>query len=808
MLRNSLAPLLPDRIQGRLLTLAGIFLGLYSLALTLSPAARARSWDVEYRWNHWPAFFVWLILFFIAHWQTERFLPKRDPYLLPVAALLSGWGMLTIWRLTPAFGLRQTLWLVVATVVLILGLRLPNHLAFLRRYKYLWLTGGLFLTLMTLLLGTNPASGSSPRLWLGCCGVYFQPSEPLKLLLIVYLAAYFADHQPVLRVSWSKRGDDAESAEASASQPSRSPSALLALLAPTIFMTGLTILLLLVQRDLGTATIFIVLFAAITYVATGRVFILVVSAVTLCVAGVAGNFLFEVVRLRVDAWLNPWLDPSGGSYQIVQSLLAVANGGLVGRGPGLGYPTLVPISHSDFIFAAILEESGLAGAIGLIALLMLIATSGLRIALNAPDFFRRYLAAGLTAYLVSQSVLIAGGNLRLLPLTGVTLPFVSYGGSSLLTAFISLLLLLKISQSAKTDPALLADSKSHLSLAGFLYGGLAAVALVTGWWAFWRGPALLERTDNPRRSIADRYVHRGALLDRHNKPLAATDGDPGEFTRQFLYPPLSPVIGYTHPVYGQSGLEASLDPYLRGIQGNPGLSVWWNHLLYGQPPPGLDVRLSLDMDLQRTADELLGDHAGALVLLNAQSGEVLVMASHPTFDPNQLDAEWAGLVANPDTPLLNRATQGLYQISDALGSLLEVAVPDLSNSTASPLQIALAAAALSADGVRPAPQLAMAVNTPQTGWTVMQPEGETEQVLSASSVHGITSSLFVEGLPIWQTTDIAPGGPEGAITWYLGGTQPSWGGAPLALVVLLEEEDLTLAEAIGQAMLKATLITE
>jgi len=371
-----------------------------------------------------------------------------------------------------------------------------------------------------------------------------------------------------------------------------------------------------------------------------------------------------------------------------------------------------------------------------------------------------------------------------------------------------LLLLLKISQSAKTDPALLADSKSHLSLAGFLYGGLAAVALVTGWWAFWRGPALLERTDNPRRSIADRYVHRGALLDRHNKPLAATDGDPGEFTRQFLYPPLSPVIGYTHPVYGQSGLEASLDPYLRGIQGNPGLSVWWNHLLYGQPPPGLDVRLSLDMDLQRTADELLGDHAGALVLLNAQSGEVLVMASHPTFDPNQLDAEWAGLVANPDTPLLNRATQGLYQISDALGSLLEVAVPDLSNSTASPLQIALAAAALSADGVRPAPQLAMAVNTPQTGWTVMQPDGKTEQVLSASSVHGITSSLFVEGLPIWQTTDIAPGGPEGAITWYLGGTQPSWGGAPLALVVLLEEEDLTLAEAIGQAMLKATLITE
>ena len=800
--------LLPDRIQARLLTLAGIFLGLYSVALTLSPAARARSWDVEYRWNHWLGFTVWLVLFIIANWQTRRFLPKRDPYLLPVAALLSGWGMLTIWRLFPAFGLRQTIWLAVAVIVLILGLRLPNHLAFLRRYKYLWLTGGLLLTLLTLLLGTNPATGSSPRLWLGCCGVYFQPSEPLKLLLIIYLAAYLADQQPVLRLSGSKRWSNAKRAGASDPRPSGSHSTLLALLAPTIFMTGLAILLLLVQRDLGTATIFIVLFAAITYVATGNVLILAVSALTLCVAGVVGYYLFEVVRLRVDAWLNPWLDPSGGSYQIVQSLLAVANGGLAGRGPGLGYPMLVPISHSDFIFTAILEESGLAGAIGLIALLMLFVASGLRIALNAPDFFRRYLAVGLMVYMVSQSVLIAGGNLRLLPLTGVTLPFVSYGGSSLVTVFISLLLLLHISQSAKTGTALLADPKSHLGLASFLYGGLAAVALVTGWWTYWRGPALLERTDNPRRSIADRFVYRGALLDRHNKPLAATDGDPGEFTRQLLYPPLSPVIGYTHPVYGQSGLEASLDPYLRGIQGNPGLSVWWNHLLYGQPPPGLDVRLSLDLDLQRKADELLGDHAGALVLLNAQSGEILAMASHPSFDPNQLDTEWAALVADSDTPLLNRATQGLYQTGDALRSLLDAAMPDLSNGKASPLQIALAAAALSADGVRPVSHLAMAVNTPQADWVAMQPDGDPEQVWPASTVHEITSKLAVEGQPIWQSADIAPGGSEGAITWYLGGTQSSWGGAPVALAVLLEDENLALVEAIGRAMLEATLITE
>jgi cell division protein FtsW (lipid II flippase) len=191
---------LTDAIERRLLILAGIFLGLYSLAISLSNAVRLRSWQVEYHWFHWLGFLIWVGIIWLAHRQLSNKLPGRDPFIFPVAALLTGWGCLTIWRLSTSLGLRQSAWMLVAGMVLFLALRfdssLPGNrlLTYLREFKYIWLTSGLLLTGVTLILGTNPM-GAGPRLWLGCCGVYFQPSELLKLLLIVYLAAYLADRQ-------------------------------------------------------------------------------------------------------------------------------------------------------------------------------------------------------------------------------------------------------------------------------------------------------------------------------------------------------------------------------------------------------------------------------------------------------------------------------------------------------------------------------------------------------------------------------------------------------------------------------------
>jgi cell division protein FtsW (lipid II flippase) len=790
--------------QTRLLYLAAVFLILAALELTLSAAVRARGWEVSYRWTHWLGVLVWGIGFAAAGRAVERYLPGCDPYLLPAAALLSGWGVLTIWRLSPVYGLRQTVVLGLVLGIFTLGLRLPPGLSFLRRYKYLWLTSGLLLAALTLVLGTNPL-GYGPRLWLGCCGVYFQPSELLKLLLIVYLSAYAADKLPTMGAA--ERTDHAlgpaptlpgSPAIGAGLRPAHT-GGLFGLLIPTFLLTGLALLLMLVQRDLGTASIFLFLYTAVVYIATGRKRLLLFMGLALGVAALSGYALFDVVRLRVDAWLNPWTDPSGRSYQIVQSLIAVANGGISGRGLGLGSPSLVPIAQSDFIFAAIAEEGGLPLVIGLLSLIALIATRGLRTALHASDTFQRYLAAGLTAYLCGQSVLIIGGNLRLLPLTGVTLPFVSSGGSSLLTSFLSLLILLHISQHGQEQSAVLnpPQTRLYLQLGGLLLAGVAAAGVLAGWWMVYRGPSLVTRTDNPRRAIADRTVRRGALLDRGDIPINETVGQAGAYMRQYNYPPLAPVVGYDDPIYGQSSLEADLDDYLSGWRGNPGLMVWWEHLLYGQPTPGLDVRLSIDLRLQRTADDLLGDRHGALVLINAQSGEILAIASHPSFDPNSLQADWQTLIEAADTPLLDRASLGSYPTGASLAAFIQ-------EDHASPVEIAAEAASLSAGGLRPTPRLALAVRTPKAGW-VLLPEPIRTTAMSEDTAAAFASAHTAEALPFWQVIEQATEYTGQSFTWYMGGTLPGWQGVSLAAVVLLEEFDPISAQQIGQAVLQSAI---
>lgn len=801
--------------QGNLLKAAAAFLFLQALIITLAPAVRARTWDVEYRWSHWIAFFIWGLFVFRAHQSIIRQLPDSDPYLFPMTACLSGWGLLMVWRLDPAFGTRQAVWLVVSLLIFLFGLGLPSTLDFLRKYKYLLLSSGLLLTALTLIFGTNPI-GYGPRLWLGCCGLYFQPSEPLKLLLVVYLAAYLSDRLPIRLNA-------------------------IPLIYPTFLLSSIAILLLLFQRDLGTASIFVALYTIVIYLATGRRRTILISTVILLLMGIAGYYLIDIIRARIDSWANPWADPVGDSYQIIQSLLAIANGGLDGRGPGLGSPALVPVAISDFIYAAIAEETGLAGTVGLIAIFGIILIRGLRVAICAPDIFRRLLAAGVTAYLGVQALLIIGGNLRLLPLTGVTLPFISYGGSSLLTSFIALLILLLISNHLDEEPAPLPNPQPYYVLGVFLSVGLFTAALANGWWAIVRGPDLITRPDNPRRIIEDRYVPRGRLRDRSNAVIDGTAGTTGSYARVYEYPDLAPVTGYNHPIYGQSGLEASLDEYLRGLRGNPAVTIWWNHLLYGMAPNGLDIRLSLDLPLQKRADELMMDQRGAVILLNAQSGEIFVMASHPTFNPADLNELGRQLNKDPAKPLINRAAQGLYPLGtliepfaksltggdastiheDELKTIYEtfgltkapllrtpVAEPvfdkKLEDLHVSPLQVALAAAAFSNHGTIPAPRIATAVNTPNDGWVVLPALGTPFEALSGPAADKTAQSLIAAGEQTWGKVGQAES-DESPLTWYIGGTPPKWQASPLVVVVLLEDDNTQLAEDIGKELLSAAM---
>lgn len=872
----------PQTTQTRLLTLAGAFLFLYAVSLTLSPAVRARTWT-DFRWEHWLGMGVWLGGVLIAQHQFRRHAPHHDPYLFSVVALLSGWGLLTIYRLLPGFGFRQTAWLALGFLMFSAGLRLPKDLGFLRRYKYLWLTGGLLLTAATLFFGTNPAN-TGPEQWLGCCGIYLQPSEPLKFLLIAYLAAYLADRTPTFTPVQLRQ------------KVPRFTIPLLPLLAPTAVMTGFALLLLVVQRDLGTASIFLIIYASMIYLGTGYPRLALVILGGLLLVSVAGYAFFDLVRLRVDAWLNPWADPAGRSYQVVQSLIAVAAGEIFGRGPGLGNPGLVPLAHSDFIFTAITEENGLIGVVGLLGLIALVVYRGLHIALHAPDQYRRFLAAGLTSYLAAQSLMIIGGNLRMLPLTGVTLPFLSYGGSSLMTSFVCLLLLTLIGSTPRkaTDLTLSqTDSAPTLMVNNIFLAGIGAAALVTGWWTVVRGPDLLTRTDNPRQAIADRFVYRGFFLDQNGKRLVINQGTSGNYSRDYLEPSLAPVIGYSSATFGQAGLEASLDSYLRGLENPSWLHVWFDQFIYGQHPPGSDIRLSIDLNLQQIASEKMTGQTGAVVMLNAQSGEVLAMVSTPSFDPNELDATWEALLADPRGPLLNRATQGAYPPGAILGPLLlaetagnsgmpilaapttypnlpasltctappanqtwpatiqngcpaptaqmgerlggdsllalfqslglytspairlpsssdpapaKIADPALAalgtDLHLSPLQVALAMATLSNNGVRPAPRLALAYHAPQIGWTLLPPLGGQETIYSSSAALLTAKALTASDLSIWETlAQIEDPKADAAFTWFAGGTLPDWEGAPVVVVVLLEKADVDLAREIGEGML-------
>lgn len=421
-----------------LLLLAGLFTltGLLLLALvrTQSDAANIVS-QVSPRLDViWLAlaFGAWLVCFGALHVFLNRYHRERDPLLLPIAALLTGLGLIEITRLAPNFIMRQLIWLVISSVVLVLVLKAPTDLKWLRRYKYTWLLIGLLLLALTFLIGVNP-EGAGLTLWLGGpLGVFFQPAELLKLLFIAYLAAYLAEKREVAR--------------SLGVHPDHPQRLTLPYLMPLLAMWGVALILLMAQQDLGAAVLLYLSFLIMLYLASGQLRYVALGGVLLIVAAIGSYVLIGRVQGRIDTWLNPWNDAAGSSYQIVQSLIALASGGQSGQGLGMGWPNVIlPAAHTDMPLAAIGEEMGLIGALGVVACFAIFTVRGLRVASNARTTFGRLLAAGLASLIGMQAWIIMAGNANLAPLTGVTLPFISYGGSSLLMSFIVLGLILQIS---------------------------------------------------------------------------------------------------------------------------------------------------------------------------------------------------------------------------------------------------------------------------------------------------------------------------------------------------------------------------
>lgn len=385
---------------------------------------------------------IFLALFAIAHVGRRVLAPYADPYLLPVTALLSTLGILVIYRINERLALEQALWLVVGLVVFLLVLVFVRDLRILRDYRFLIGIAGVLLLVFTAVFGRDI---NGAKLWVHLGPIGFQPGEFAKILLIIFFAAYLEDMREVLTVSTRRILGV--------------PVPPFRYLAPLLGIWALAMALMIFMKDLGTSLLFFGALLALMYVATGRFFYVVVGLV-LFVAGAALLYkIFPHVRLRVDVWLNPWKDPSNKGYQIVQSLFALAAGGLFGRGLGQGYlvlqngHTIIPELPTDFIFSAIGEELGLVGAAAIILLFLIFMYRGFRTALRACDDFSRLLATGLTTIFALQAFLIMGGVMRLVPLTGITLPFVSYGGSSIVANFALLALLLRTSDSVARQQA-------------------------------------------------------------------------------------------------------------------------------------------------------------------------------------------------------------------------------------------------------------------------------------------------------------------------------------------------------------------
>ena len=373
-------------------------------------------------------------LFFGAHLAVRRLAPEADGTLLPLAALLNGIGYVFIARLAPDLAALQATWTAVGVVALVATLAVVRRSRDLERYRYIFLFIGLGLLVLPMVPGLGREIRGA-KIWAQIGPVSFQPGEFAKIALALFFASYLVEKRELLSMaSWPRF---------------RPILPDLKHLGPVLLAWGVAILVMTAQRDLGSSLLFFALFMAMLWVATGRLAYPIGGSFLFGIAGYAAWHQFGHVRDRVTNWINPWADVEGNGYQVIQAWYALAWGGVAGTGIGLGRPDQIPIVESDFIFAAIGEELGLLGVTAVLVAYLLIVGSGLRIATRSNHAFDKLLAAGLTALVGIQSFVIIAGVTRVLPLTGVVLPFVSYGGSALVANYVLIGLLLRISDAGR-----------------------------------------------------------------------------------------------------------------------------------------------------------------------------------------------------------------------------------------------------------------------------------------------------------------------------------------------------------------------
>ena len=412
-------------LERKLIIIAFIYIIIGTLVLYLRQPGSAGLWALAAAVIMFAGFMSLSLI-----WQCKK--AQYDVYIAPIIFFLAGTGMVFLFRLEPAYGYRQLAWVIISLAALFVTTAFGHRYRLLSDYKYLLAVAGIVALLLPIFFGIELGGAKS---WLDLGMFHLQPSEFVKLLLVFFLGSYLVEN----RMRVKERGMSSIDGGRQYILPGVQEWG------PLLGMWLTALLVLIFQRDLGTALIYFGTFLAMVYVATARWTYIVMGGILFLAGAAAAFFNVSHVHTRVDIWINPWASPEGAGYQIIQSLHAIVAGGIFGTGLGAGFPSYIPAVHTDFIFAAICEETGLLGGVGILILYMILVYRGFKIALSTQDDYSSLIAAGFTALLGLQVFIIIAGVTKLLPMTGITLPFISYGGSSLVANFILVGMLLNIS---------------------------------------------------------------------------------------------------------------------------------------------------------------------------------------------------------------------------------------------------------------------------------------------------------------------------------------------------------------------------
>ena len=380
---------------------------------------------------------VIIILISYSNFVLRRYFANGDKYLLIFSNLLAVIGIIMLFRLDSKLAIKQVIWLTLGICAFIVFIIIIENLEKYAKYKYIFLVVTVVMMSLGTLFGKETMGAKN---WVSFFGISFQPSEIGKITLVLYLAAALKDYNKKF-VCKNKFDEYVNKLKIKES---------IKKLTEPAFVVMVCLGFMVLQRDLGSALIVFVISITILYIVTGKMKYIISSLGLFVIGSVSSYFLFSHVKLRVDIWLDPW-NPTyatGKSYQIVQGLRAICSGGFFGTGLGLGHPDIIPVVESDFIYAAICEEMGVLMGVAILLLYFILCYRAMRVAIKVKDTFSRLIVVGLTTMIAAQALVIVGGILGLIPLTGITLPWISYGGSSMLILHIALAIIQKVSEEA------------------------------------------------------------------------------------------------------------------------------------------------------------------------------------------------------------------------------------------------------------------------------------------------------------------------------------------------------------------------